>query len=123
MVKGKILQLVERSPLTVRQSLKELKVSPSTYYRWQRRYVEKGSDGLKDLPPIAKRVWNRVEDKERDLIVAHALRHPSLSPREVAIRLIDGERRKNITPGRQLPTSYGILMPATSSWQDGVITT
>jgi len=91
MVKGEILQLVERSPLTVRQSLKELKVSPSTYYRWQRRYVEKGSDGLKDLPPIAKRVWNRVEDKERDLIVAQALRHPSLSPREVAIWLIDGE--------------------------------
>ncbi len=84
-IKAEILRLVERSPLSVKQTLKELRMSPSTYYRWQRRYAEKGLDGLKDLPPIARRIWNRVGEGERDFIVACALEHSSLSPREVAI--------------------------------------
>jgi RNA-directed DNA polymerase len=92
-IKAEILRLVERSPLSVKQTLKELRMSPSTYYRWQRRYAEKGLDGLKDLPPIARRIWNRVGEGERDFIVACALEHSSLSPREVAIRLLDREKK------------------------------
>jgi transposase InsO family protein len=90
-VKLEILKLVERSPLSVRQTLRELGIAPRTYYRWMRRYAEEGISGLEDLPPVAKRVWNRLADEERDGIVEYALEHPSLSPREVAIRLIDEE--------------------------------
>lgn len=32
-VKAEVLQLVEHSPLPVRQTLKELQMAPSTYYR------------------------------------------------------------------------------------------
>ena len=92
-VKADALQLVERSPLPVRQTLKELKLSPASYYRWQRRYAEKGLEGLRDLLPKARRVWNRLRDDERGFIVAYALEHPSLSPREVAARLVDLEGR------------------------------
>jgi len=90
-VKYRILQLVERSPLPVRQTLRELGISVATYYRWRRRYKEQGMKGLRDLPPVAKRVWNKLRDEERDLVVEYALEHPSLSPREVATRLIDQE--------------------------------
>jgi RNA-directed DNA polymerase len=92
-VKTEVLQMVERSPLPVRQTLKELKVSSATYYRWRCRYAEKGLEGLRDLLPKARRVWNRLRDEERGFIVAYALEHPSLSPREVAARLVDREGR------------------------------
>jgi hypothetical protein len=32
-VKAEVLQLVERSPLSVRQTLTELQIAPSTHYR------------------------------------------------------------------------------------------
>ena len=85
--------MVARSPLPVRQTLKELKLSSATYYRWRRRYAERGMEGLQDLLPRARRVWNRLRDEERGFIVAYALEHPSLSPREVAARLVDREGR------------------------------
>jgi putative transposase len=92
-IKVEILRLVERSPLSVRQTLRELEIAPSTYYRWRHRYAERGIVGLEDLPSAARRVWNRLGDEERDGIVEYALEHPALSPREVATRLIDQEGR------------------------------
>jgi putative transposase len=92
-LKAEVLQMVERSPLPVRQTLEELKLSSATYYRWRRRYAEKGVEGLRDLLPRARRVWNRLREEERGFIVAYALEHPSLSPREVAARLVDLEGR------------------------------
>lgn len=89
--KHEVLRLVERSPLPVTQTLEELNLAPSTYYRWKRKYGEKGIVGLKDLPSVARRVWNRLGDEERDRVVEYALEHPSLSSREVATRLIDRE--------------------------------
>jgi len=93
MVKAEVLKLVERSPLSMRQTLIELEVPPATYYRWRRRHTEKGLEGLRDLPPRARRVWNRLPEEERGFIVCYALEHPSLSPREVAARLVDRESR------------------------------
>ena len=92
-VKAEVLQMVERLPLPVRQTLKELKMSSATYYRWRRRYAVRGLEGLQDLLPKARRVWNRLRDEERGFIVAYALEHPSLSPRGVAARLVDREGR------------------------------
>lgn len=92
-VKAEVLQLVERSPLPVRHTLRELKVSSATYYRWRRRHAEMGLEGLKDIPPVARRVWNRLREEERGFIVGYALEHPSLSPREVATQLVDLEER------------------------------
>ena len=92
-VKAEVLQLVERSPLPVRQTLRELRLSAATYYRWRRRCSGKGLEALEDLPPRARRVWNRLRDEDRGFVVAYALEHPSLSPREVAARLVDRETR------------------------------
>jgi len=71
----------------------ELKVPPATYYRWRRRHADRGLEGLVDLPSQAKRVWNRLQEEEREFIVWYALEHSSLSPREVAASLVDRERR------------------------------
>ena len=89
--KDEVLRLVEGSPLTVIQTLKELNLAPSTYYRWKRKHSEGGMMGLKDRPSVARRVWNRLGEEERGRVVEYALEHPSLSPREVATRLMDRE--------------------------------
>jgi transposase InsO family protein len=120
-IKLEILQLVERSPLSVRQTLRELEVAPSTYYRWKRGYVEKGMAGLEDLPPVARKVWNKLGDEERDGIVEYALEHPSLSAREVAIRLIDEEGWfvSESTVYRTLKEAGLIKPPATKGFPAG----
>ena len=87
--KAEVLQIVERSPLPVRQTLQELQIAPSTYYRWKSRYRDKGFNGLVDRPPEPRRVWNRLATKQRRYVVRYALEHPSLSPREVATTLVD----------------------------------
>jgi putative transposase len=113
--KAEILQLVERSPLSKAVTLKELKIPPSTYYRWQRKHAETGAEGLKDRPPVAKRIWNRLSGEDRESIVGYALRHPSLSPREMATRLIDREKRfvSESTVYRIL-RSFGLIKPPES---------
>jgi putative transposase len=88
-VKAEILQLVEHSPLPVHQTLKELQVAPSTYYPWRRRYAEQGLAGLADLPPVPRKVWNKLREEEHQDVVHYALEHPSLSSREIATRLVD----------------------------------
>ena len=88
-LKAEVLQIVERSPLPVRQTLQELQIAPSTYYRWKSRYRDKGFNGLVDRPPEPRRVWNRLATKQRWYVVRYALEHPSLSPREVATTLVD----------------------------------
>ena len=46
------------------QMLGDLGIPRSTYYKWRRTYDEDGLPGLAKTKPQAKRVWNRLEDKE-----------------------------------------------------------
>ena len=46
--KLELIRLVEDSPLPVKQTLAELDIPRSTFYRWYARYVEAGYDGLHD---------------------------------------------------------------------------
>ena len=92
-VKAEILQLVDSSPLPVRQTLEELQIAPSTYYRWRGKYRQQGLEGLADRPAKPRRVWNRLSQEEREQVVRYALEHESLSPREVATQLVDVEKR------------------------------
>jgi putative transposase len=46
---------------------------------------------LEDLPPVPREDWNKLKEEERQYVVAYALEHPSLSPREIATRLADTE--------------------------------
>jgi transposase InsO family protein len=87
--KREVIELVRRSPLPKRETLGELGIACSTYYRWQRRFRKEGEAGLVDRKPELESVWNRLRPEERDAIVSEALRQPDRSPRELACWLTD----------------------------------
>lgn len=87
--KREVIDLVRRSPLPKRQTLAELGLSRSTYYRWQRRFRQQGEVGLVDRRPQPGTVWNRLTPQEEEKTLAEALRQPDRSPRELACWLTD----------------------------------
>ncbi len=87
--KHDIIALVRRAPLPKQQTLRELGIPRSTYYRWQRRVRAEGAGGLVDRSSPAKVVWNRLTPQEQETIVTTALEQPDLSAREVACGLTD----------------------------------
>lgn len=90
--KYEIIQLVEQSSLSVRQTLRRLDIHHSTYYNWLKRFYEGGIDALEDNQPHPQAVWNQVPDNHRQAIVDLALEEPELSPRELAVRYTDNQR-------------------------------
>ena len=90
--KLEIIRIVEQSHLPVRQTLAQIGVPPTTFYRWYDRYIEHGPERLEDRPSRPSRVCNRIPDTVRDRIVALALKEPDLSPRELAVRFTDTEK-------------------------------
>ena len=89
--KLEIIRLVESSDLSVKQTLQELDVPRSTFYRWYQRYQEAGEDGLADAKPEARQFWNRIPDRVREEVVDLALTHPDESSRQLAWRYTDEE--------------------------------
>lgn len=89
--KYEIIQLVEGSVLPVKQTLDEIGVSRSTFYRWYERYQQDGIAGLEDRSSQPRQFWNRIPDVVRDQVVQIALAHPELSPRELAWHITDTE--------------------------------
>ena len=87
--KYEIIRLVESSSLSVRKTLEQIDVSRSSFYGWYRRYAEGGVESLADRTRCPKQFWNRIPDNERQAIVEHALDHPQLSCREVAVSITD----------------------------------
>jgi putative transposase len=87
--KQEILMLVNRSPVTKGETLRELGIARSTFYRWQRRYRQQGEAGLVDRRPEPGSVWNRLRPAEQEAILVEALRQPDLSPRELACHISD----------------------------------
>ena len=87
--KYEIIRLVESSTLSIRKTLHQIGISKSSFYEWYRRYVEDGIEGLKERTRRPSKFWNRIPDGERQRIIEHALEHPHLSCREVAVRITD----------------------------------
>lgn len=90
--KYEIIQLVQNSDLSVRQTLSRLDIHKSTFYNWLKRYQENGIDGLEDKKPMPQSVWNKICDEHRGAIVDLALDKPELSPRELAVSYTDSKR-------------------------------
>ena len=89
--KYEIIQLVQNSDLSVRQTLARLGIHKSTFYNWLKRYQENGIDGLEDKKSVPQSVWNKVCDEHRGAIVDLALDKPELSPRELAVSSTDSK--------------------------------
>lgn len=90
--KLEIIDLVEGSHLSARQTLDKLGIPRTTFYRWYDRYLQRGEAALIDKSPKPSRVWNRIPDDIRDKVVSLALEEPELSPRELAVMFTDTEQ-------------------------------
>jgi putative transposase len=87
--KREVIELVRRSPVAKKETLAELGLAPSTYYRWQRRHRCEGEAGLVDRRPQPGTIWNRLRPEEEKTILNVALREPDHSPREIACWISD----------------------------------
>jgi len=84
-----IIRLVEESELSVRRTLREIRVSRSSFYRWYAAYEQYGLEGLENQSRAVRQHWNRIPDSVRTLIVEVALDRPDLTPRELAWHITD----------------------------------
>jgi len=84
-----VIRIVESSYLPRTKTLTRLGLSPSTYYRWRRRFQSHGAEGLRDRFPFKGRPWNRVLPEEEAKIREVADRHTDWSPREISFHIID----------------------------------
>jgi transposase InsO family protein len=87
--KYEIIQLVERSDLSIRKTLGHLDIHRSTFYNWLQRYRDEGVDGLNDMKPVTDSAWNKIPAVHRIAIIDMALAEPQLSPRELAVTYTD----------------------------------
>ena len=89
--KMEIIRLVEGSSLPVKHTLREMDVPRSSFYRWYRRYLKQGYDGLANRPAHARRFWNKIPGSEKKRVVEEALEKPELTPRELAWHITDSQ--------------------------------
>jgi transposase len=89
--KYEIIQLVDKSELGINRTLKELGIHKSTYYKWYKSYLENNVDGLQPKKR-SRRQWNSIPEQQKQLVIEVALDYPSLSPRELSVKLTDEQR-------------------------------
>lgn len=87
--KLEVLRAVKGSGLPVRDALARLELAPSTYYRWRRRFRNKGFEELHHQSPSKGRTWNQLLPPARAKVFEIALLYPEWSPREVACHISD----------------------------------
>ena len=87
--KMQIIRLVEESPVSVKQTLLELNINRSTFYKWYRRYEQGGFEALANRYRRPKQFWNALPPWEKQRVVETALEHPEKSPRELAWHITD----------------------------------
>jgi transposase-like protein len=58
--KMQIIRIVEESPVSIKQTLLELNINRSTFYKWYRRYQEGGYEALANRYRPPKQFWNAI---------------------------------------------------------------
>lgn len=87
-----IIRLVEESDQPATKVLREIGVPKATFYEWYGHYREDGFDGLADRKPLAKRIWNKIPEREREKVKDLALEMTDKTPRELAWHITDTEK-------------------------------
>ena len=87
--KMQIIRIVEESPVSIKQTLLELNVNRSTFYKWYRRYQEGGYEALANRYRPPRQFWNALPPWEKKRVVEIALEQPEKSPRELAWYITD----------------------------------
>jgi putative transposase len=86
--KSEILALVADSGLPRRKALAQLGFPKSTYYHWLRKQAE---GRLQDKKGGSAIPWNKLRPEEEERILFLARASPELSPRQLALGIIDTE--------------------------------
>ena len=73
-----LIDLVERTDLPVRATLRQLGIPPSTFYGWYKRYLGGGFDALQDKLPPPRLRWNKVPEKVRVEVIDLAVKETGL---------------------------------------------
>ncbi len=83
--RARVLAIVSAYPLSKSQALAEMGIPRRTYYNWVRQEQEgrNGNSNSKKIP------WNKVKAEEGKLVIGQARASPELSPRQLALRLVD----------------------------------
>ena len=89
--KYEIIQTVERSELGVNRTLQEFGIHKSTFYKWYNAYLEKDKAGLEPLKN-KRQQWNAIPEQQKQLVVEIALDYPTLSARELSVKLTDEQQ-------------------------------
>jgi putative transposase len=87
--KMEIIRMVEESSVSVKQTLREMDVSHSSFYEWYRRYKDEGYDGLASKHKDLRQVWNKIPEWEKERVVEAAREYPEKSCREIAWLMTD----------------------------------
>ena len=87
--KLEILRAIESAPLPITEALARIDLPAATYYRWRRKFRNRGRDGLVDYSPYKGKVWNELLPQERDKILEVAMLCREWSPRELACHIAD----------------------------------
>ena len=87
--KVEVIRIVEDSELSIRQTLSELDISRSSFYRWYQDYQAGGPDALENRSRSPCRFWNKLPESVKEQCVEIALQYPERSPRELAWLITD----------------------------------
>jgi putative transposase len=87
--KMEIINIVEKSPLGVRRTLKELDVSPSSFYTWYHKFLDDGFEGLANKHKSPNQFWNAIPRWEKKRVISIARKNTNMSPRELACHITD----------------------------------
>lgn len=87
--KMNILRLVESSPFSIEVTCRKLDMSPSTYYRWKRKFNNAGLSGLNDNSPAKGKPWNSLLEGEKDKVFEIATLYPEWTSRQIACYITD----------------------------------
>ena len=87
--KVEVIRIVEDSELSIRQTLSELDISRSSFYRWYQDYQAGGPDALENRSRSPRRFWNKLPESVKEQCVEIALQYPERSPRELAWLITD----------------------------------
>lgn len=86
-----LLRSVEESGFSIKESLKRLQISSSTYYSWRAKLRKHGEEGLLDKRPIPKKQWNSLLAEEEQVILDVTNKNPEWSSREISFHITDTE--------------------------------
>ncbi len=83
----KLLNLVENDGLSVKEACRQMRVSPSTYYRYKKRWEEEGEEGLKNRVVSDNIAERHISIEDRAKIINIIQNNPEFGAKKISQEL------------------------------------